>query len=157
MFKTIVLGLDGSDSSDHALEHATFLAKEQGASVHVVHVIEIAATRGGGLLHLDEDEVKAKIERQTSGLVAAGVDAKLELHPSIAGGPAHVIADVAARANADLIVTGTRGHSAVGGIILGSVVQRLLHISHCPLLVIPSPVRAHVVAETVSAVAISIV
>jgi len=40
MFKTIVLGLDGSESSDHALQYATTLAKEQGSSVRVVHVIE---------------------------------------------------------------------------------------------------------------------
>ncbi len=49
MFKTIVLGLDGSESSDQALQHATTLAKEQGSSVKVVHVIEIVAGRGGGL------------------------------------------------------------------------------------------------------------
>ena len=61
MFKTVVLGLDGSESSDHALQHATALAREQSSSVKVVHVIEIVAGRGGGLLHLDEGELKAKI------------------------------------------------------------------------------------------------
>ena len=98
MFKTIVLGLDGSESSDHALQHATMLAKEQGSSVRVVHVIEIFVGRGGGLVHLDEDELKAKIEQQTRDLVEAGVDAELELHSAMAGGPAHVIAEVAADA-----------------------------------------------------------
>jgi nucleotide-binding universal stress UspA family protein len=147
MFKTIVLGLDGSDSSDHALRYATTLAKEQGSSVRVVHVIEIFAGRGGGLVHLDEDELKAKIEAQTKGLVDAGIDAELELHAAMAGGPAHIIAEVAARHNADLIVTGTRGHTAVTGMLLGSVAHRLLHVAHCPLLVIPTAVRAHV-AET---------
>ncbi len=148
MFKTIVLGLDGSESSDNALRHATMLAREQGSSVRVVHVVEIVAGRGGGMLHLDEDELKAKIERQTKNLVDAGVDAELEFHSAMAGGPAHVIAEVAARCNADLIITGTRGHTAAAGILLGSVAHRLLHVSHCPLLVIPSARRAHVVAET---------
>ena len=138
MFKTIVLGLDGSESSDRALLHTTTLAKEQGATVRVVHVIEIAAGRGGGLVHLDEDELKAKIEQQTRDLVEAGVDAALELHSVMAGGPAHVIAEVARRSNADLIVTGTRGHTAAAGILLGSVTHRLLHLAHCPLLVIPA-------------------
>lgn len=150
MFRTIVLGLDGSDSSDHALRHATTFAKEQGSSVRVVHVIEIFAGRGGGLVHLDEDEIKAKIEQQAQDLRDAGIDAELEFHSAMAGGPAHVIAEVAARHNADLIVTGTRGHTAVAGMLLGSVAQRLLHVAHCPLLVIPSAVRADV-AETAAA------
>jgi nucleotide-binding universal stress UspA family protein len=156
VFKTIVLGLDGSESSDHALKHATMLAKEQGSSVRVVHVIEIFAGRGGGVVHLDEDELKAKIAQQTQGLVDAGIDAELELHSAMAGGPAHVIADVAARTNADLIITGTRGHTAAAGILLGSVAHRLLHLAHCPLLVIPSAVRVRVAAETATQVATAI-
>jgi nucleotide-binding universal stress UspA family protein len=156
MFKTIVLALDGSESSDLALQHATMLAREQGSSVRVVHVIEIVAGRGGGLLHLDEHELKAKIEQQVKDLVGAGVDAELEFHSAIAGGPAHVIAEVAEHANADLIITGTRGHTALAGMLLGSVAQRLLHVAHCPLLVIPSAGRAHVVGETVSEAAIAL-
>jgi nucleotide-binding universal stress UspA family protein len=156
VFKTIVLGLDGSESSDHALQHATMLAREQGSSVRVVHVIEISVGRGGGLLHLDEDEIKAKIEQQTKDLVDAGVDAELELHSAMAGSPAHVIAEVAERSNADLIITGTRGRTAAAGILLGSVAQRLLHVAHCPLLVIPSAKRAHVAAEVVTEAAIAI-
>jgi nucleotide-binding universal stress UspA family protein len=155
VFKTIVLGLDGSVSSDHALEHATMLAREHASHVRVVHVIEIRAGRGGGVVHLDEEEIKAKITQQTKDLVDAGIDAELELHSSMAGGPAHVIADVAERGHADLIVTGTRGHTAATGILLGSVAHRLLHLAHCPLLVIPPSVQAHVVAETVPVGAIA--
>jgi nucleotide-binding universal stress UspA family protein len=156
VFKTIVLGLDGSESSDRALEHATTLAKEQGSAIKVVHVIEIVAGRGGGLLHLNEGELKAKIAQQTSDLVDAGIDAECEFHSAMAGGPAHVIADVAARTNADLIITGTRGHTAAAGILLGSVAHRLLHLAHCPFLVIPSGGRAHVVAENVGEVAAAV-
>jgi nucleotide-binding universal stress UspA family protein len=149
MYKTIVLGLDGSDSSDHALEHATMLAREQGSHVRVVHVIELLAGRGGGVLHLNEDEIKDKVTQQTKDLVDAGIDAELELHSAMAGGPAHVIAEVAERRNADLVITGTRGHTAATGILLGSVAHRLLHLAHCPLLVIPPSLQAHVVGETV--------
>jgi nucleotide-binding universal stress UspA family protein len=137
MFKTVVLGLDGSESSDKAFAYATRLAKEHGSNVHVVHVVELVAARGGGTVNLNEDELKAKIRGQVEELAAAGVVAELELTAAMAGGPAHVIADTATRVDADLILTGSRGHTAVAGILLGSVAQRLLHLAHCPVLIVP--------------------
>jgi nucleotide-binding universal stress UspA family protein len=40
--------------------------------------------------------------------------------------------------NADLIVTGTRGRSALAGVVVCSVAHRLLHIAPCPVLVVRS-------------------
>ena len=40
-------------------------------------------------------------------------------------------------AGAELIVLGTRGHSPVAGLLLGSVTQRLLHIARRPVLAVP--------------------
>ncbi len=137
MFETVVLGLDGSESSDKALAYATRLAKEHGSKVHVIHVVELVAARGGGTVNLHEDELTAKIRRQVDELTGAGIAAELELTAAMAGGPAHVIADAASKVGADLILTGSRGHTAITGILLGSVAQRLLHLAHCPVLVVP--------------------
>ena len=139
MFDTVVLALDGSASSDRALECATALAKQHSSSVRVVHVVELSVGRGGGRPPVDEKDIQAKVEGQVKALAASGVKAELEVHTVPAGGPAHVIAEVAANAKADLIVTGTRGHTAVVGMLLGSVPQRLLHLAHCPVLVVPTP------------------
>ena len=139
MFDTVVLALDGSDSSDRALECATALAKVHSSTVHVVHVVELTVGRGGGRTPINEKDVQAKVEGQVQALVASGVKAQFETHTVPAGGPAHAIAEVAASAKADLIVTGTRGHTAVIGMVLGSVPQRLLHLAHCPVLVVPTP------------------
>ena len=54
------------------------------------------------------------------------------------GGPAPAIAKVADDADADLIVVGSRGLSAISGMLLGSVAQRLPHFAHVPVMVIPS-------------------
>ena len=156
MFKTMVLGLDGSETSDHALEQAKILAREQGGKVKVVHVTEYFVGRGGGPRFVDDDEFRAKIERQTKDLVDSGIDAEFEAHSATAGGPAHVIADVAARANADLIITGTRGHTAAVGVVLGSVALRLLHLSKCPLLIIPPNQRPEASADRQPEVELSV-
>jgi nucleotide-binding universal stress UspA family protein len=138
MFATAVLGLDASESSDRALAYAAALARQNGTKLHAVHVIELAVGRGAGPVHLDETERKEKISAQVAELRSAGLEVELELRPAIAGGPAHVLVETADRLGADVIITGTRGHTAVAGIIVGSVTQRLLHIAHCPLLVIPA-------------------
>jgi nucleotide-binding universal stress UspA family protein len=137
MFESVVLALDGSESSDRALECATELAEQHSSSVRVVHVVELTVGRGGGRAPLNEKDIQAKVEGQVKALTAAGVKAELEIHTVPAGGPAHVIADVAEAAKADLIITGTRGHTAVVGMLLGSVPQRLLHLAHCPVLIVP--------------------
>jgi nucleotide-binding universal stress UspA family protein len=141
MFKTVVLGLDGSESSDRALEYATGFARDHGSNVRVVHVHEVVSDRGGGRASLEGDELRAKLERQVRWLTDAGVNAEIELRSAKVGGPASVIAEVAARDGADLIVIGTRGHSSVAGILTGSVAHRLLHAAHCPLMIIPPLAR----------------
>jgi nucleotide-binding universal stress UspA family protein len=139
MFDSVVLALDGSESSDRALALVTVLAKEHSSSVHVVHVVELTVGRGGGLAPLNEKDIQAKVEGQAKALTAAGVKTEFEVYTVPAGGPAHAIADAAQNAKADLIVTGTRGHTAIVGMLLGSVPQRLLHLAHCPVLIVPQP------------------
>jgi nucleotide-binding universal stress UspA family protein len=139
MFDSVVLALDGSESSDRALECATRLAKLHTSSVRIVHVVELSVGRGGGRAPIDEKEIRAKVEGQVEALAAAGIKAELELRTVPAGGPAHAIAEIAESVKADLIITGTRGHTAVVGMLLGSVPQRLLHLAHCPVLVVPQP------------------
>jgi nucleotide-binding universal stress UspA family protein len=56
--------------------------------------------------------------------------------------PADAVAAVAAETNADAIVCGTRGHSALTGAILGSVAQRLLHVAPCAVIAVPDRVGA---------------
>jgi nucleotide-binding universal stress UspA family protein len=56
---------------------------------------------------------------------------------AVAGGPAHVIADVAREVNADVIIVGTRGHRQIASLIIGIVTHKLLHMTPCPVLAVP--------------------
>ena len=142
MFKTIVLGLDGSELSDRAIPVAEELAQKNGGHIEVVRVRELMPGRAGGYpVHPDEDELEAKVRKQVEELNSAGTKASLHLVTTVTHGPAHAIAEVAEEVHADLIAVGTRGHAPVAGLLLGSVTQRLLHISPCPVLAVP-PVHA---------------
>jgi nucleotide-binding universal stress UspA family protein len=137
MFKTIVLALDGSDGSRKAIPFATQLAQEGKAAILIAHVEERSLGKGGGPLHVDEEEIKAEIRKQADELSAQGIDTRIQMIDVMLGGPAHAIEEIANNAGADLIVIGTRGHSPIAGLLLGSVTQRLLHIARRPVLAIP--------------------
>jgi nucleotide-binding universal stress UspA family protein len=143
MFKTIVWATDGSDAADAALPYVQGLAEGEGHKLVVVHSKEVLRGRAGGYpMYADEDEVLAKIQRQADELRSAGLDVTLRIETAAAPGAAKIVADAAHTFGADVIVVGTRGHTAIGGLLLGSVTHRLLHIASCPVLAIPAKVAA---------------
>jgi nucleotide-binding universal stress UspA family protein len=140
MFKTIVWATDGSESADRALPFAKELAKGEGHKLVVVHGKEIfVGGRGSGYPVLaNEDELEAKIRGQAAAATEEGLNVTLQIVSGGGGHGAHMIVDAAREHGADVIVVGTRGHSPVAGLLLGSVTQRLLHVSHIPVLAIPA-------------------
>ena len=129
---------DGSSGAELALPFAKGLAKANSARLVVVHVNEFMVGKGIGYsVNLDEDEVKATIRKHVKDLKQEGFDATLQEESVYMGGAAHVIAEIADKEGADLIVTGTRGHGLLSGLLLGSVTHRLVQIVHCPVLVVP--------------------
>ncbi|MEA2329912.1 MAG: hypothetical protein QOH58_50 [Thermoleophilaceae bacterium] len=138
MFKTIVLGLDGSDGSRHATPVAVELAKRDGARLVIAHVEQDVVGKGGGPIIATEDEIQAEIRRLAEEIATAeAIETSVEIRQIMLGGPASAIAEIADEAGADLIVVGTRGLSPVAGLIVGSVTQRLLHVARQPVLVVP--------------------
>jgi nucleotide-binding universal stress UspA family protein len=138
MFKTIVVAVDGSEGSKRAIPIATELAKRDEAKLVLAHIDERIVGKGGGDVHPDEDQIQADVTKLAEGLSSQGIETDVQMADVMVGGAAHPIAEIADRANADLIVAGTRGHSSVTGLLLGSVTQRLLHLAKQPVLVVPS-------------------
>jgi nucleotide-binding universal stress UspA family protein len=137
VFRTIVLALDGSDGSRRAIPIAAELAKRDNARLVLVHVVEWIAAKGSAPFHVDEDEIRAEVEKQAEELSAQGIDTDVKVADVHIGGPAHPIAEIAKQEDADLIVVGTRGHAAATGILVGGVTQRLLHVAHRSVLAVP--------------------
>jgi nucleotide-binding universal stress UspA family protein len=139
MFKSIVWANDGSEAAQRALPLVKDLARAGGATVTLVHVVE--RIEGAGAVGLprraDESQVQADLRGLASQLEQEGIAASLEIRGDVGARPAHELVDIARKTGADLIVAGSRGHSAVTGLLLGSVTNRLLHIAPCPVLVVP--------------------
>ena len=104
------------------------------------------AGRAAGPVHVNEDEILDKVRGQIQQMNDDGIKAQLQVTSSMTGGPAHIIAEAAAKESADVIVTGTRGHTALAGVFLGSVAQRLLHLASCPVLVVPDTAAGDITA-----------
>lgn len=141
MFNKIVCATDGSEAADEAVEFAHQLAGEVGGELAIVHCTEFTLPgKGGGRypVFANEDELQEKIEGQVKDMSGNGVPTTLEVTRTPVGGAAKVIADVARDQHGDVIVVGTRGHSPLAGLLIGSVTQRLLHIAPCPVIAVPS-------------------
>lgn len=92
-------------------------------------------------VNIDEEALESKVARQAAELRESGLDVTLDrVLGNTMVGAAHDIADAAQRHGADLIAVGSRGHTRLGGLVLGSVTQRLLHIASCPVIVVPAEV-----------------
>jgi nucleotide-binding universal stress UspA family protein len=139
MFNTIIWATDGSEHADRALELATQLARANSATLHVTHIVEkqVSTRMAGQNLYYGEDQIESKISGQVAELQRdGGLRVTVNTIPSTVS-VAKRIAELARDSNADLIVVGTRGRSALVGAVGGSVTQRLLHLAHCPVLAVP--------------------
>jgi nucleotide-binding universal stress UspA family protein len=152
MFKNVIWATDGSEAAERALPTALELVEDSHGKLFVVHADEILGGRAGGFSGLaDEEDVREQIEAKVADLVAAGVDAEFRLVTGVQRDAADLLADEAAKLGADVIVVGSRGHGRVAGMLLGSVTQRLLHVSPCAVLAVPSNARFGVEQEKVAA------
>ena len=140
MYNKIIWATDGSAASDAALPQVRELAAANGTAVVVLHCDEsFVGPRAYGLeVNVDEPEVQEKIKKQAEELKGEGFDVTTEFVSGHSGIAAHAIAEAAKKDGADLIVVGTRGHTRLGGLLLGSVTQRLLQVAPCPVLSVPA-------------------
>lgn len=137
MFKKILVAQDGSAGSARVLPLAVAMARSSEAELVIAHIDEQTIGKGGGSINALDGELQQRLEARAHELTADGVATSFESRSIMFGGPAHVLAEIADAVGADLIVAGTRGHSPLTGLMLGSVAQRLLHVARQPVLLVP--------------------
>jgi nucleotide-binding universal stress UspA family protein len=138
MSVTMVLGYDGSESADAALEQTIIRAKQRLANVVVVfgyYITPWGGTGGGSIREAMEEVGSNALSRAVADLEAAGIETASRL---VEGKPADALIQVAEEVGADTIVVGTVGENPISGALMGSVVLRLVQRSAVPLLVVPA-------------------
>lgn len=137
----IVVGVDGSERADAALNWAVAEARLRDCSLEVVHawnVPHVGEAPGFRVLDLFAEAEDAAgelldrvVERATSH--DPGVDVARR---TAQGSPGKVLIDAAK--GADLLVVASRGRGGFAGLLLGSVSLVCLHHAPCPVVVIPA-------------------
>jgi nucleotide-binding universal stress UspA family protein len=144
MFKSIVVGTDGSDTANQAVRQAVDLARAVGAKLELVSAYEpVPAQR------LSEERREAPEDLQWAINPREDVDATLAAAAALGreagvevdvyprqGDPADAILDIAEEREADLIVVGNKGMTGAKRFLLGSVPNKVSHHAPCSVLII---------------------
>jgi nucleotide-binding universal stress UspA family protein len=138
-FKQIVVPIDFSDCSLDALEHGIQLAKDFGAALTLLHVLEPALYDDDGTLRQagKQGRLDERIDPQLTPYVNAIQAAGVPVRAAVRGGiPADSILEFVRASGSDLIVMGTHGRRGIAHVMRGSVAEAILRRSACPVLVV---------------------
>jgi nucleotide-binding universal stress UspA family protein len=139
MYKNILVAVDGSDTSNLALQEAIKLAKEQQAALRLVHVVdETPAYMTMDIPYSIADYQKAMREAGQKVLATCAaaarqagteVDTKFVVLELLAQRICDAISEEAKRRPADLIVIGTHGRHGFNHLLLGSVAEGVIRLA----------------------------
>jgi len=155
--KTVVTPVDFSDNADKIARAAAYVAGTFGASLHLIFVVQNFEDYSGffvppvNLPNLEEQifesaqhRMDAFIQSNTEALTAAGVT---DLRSKVmTGDVSEEILQYVRDNNANLIVMGTHGYKGLERIMFGSVADKVVKTSCCPVLTI-NPYREECEAE----------
>ncbi|RRQ27180.1 universal stress protein [Rhodococcus sp. Eu-32] len=135
----VVVGVDGTESSNHALRAAFEFADTVKAPVIATHAWQIAESVGVGYAAglIDWDRLRSDQRQWLRDTVNPIADSFADVAvtcASVEGQAAHHLRTLSA--SAQLVVVGSRGRGKMAGALLGSVSQNMIHHAQCPVLVV---------------------
>jgi nucleotide-binding universal stress UspA family protein len=144
VFSSIVVGTDGSETARKAVAQAVDLAKQIGATLHIVSAYEPVS---GARLREERREVTPDLEwavnpredvdstLKEAAALAADSEVNVETYAR-QGDAADAILDVAEERGADLIIVGNKGMTGAKRFLLGSVPNKVSHHAPSSVLII---------------------
>ena len=135
LIKRILLPTDLSPVSLGALDYAVDLAQPDQAEIVIIFVIEpIQYAFPPLLIKQQQKEAAEKLERVAAKVNKRYPNCRTEVHFGVAY---QVIVGLARKIKADMIVMSTHGRSALHDLLIGSVAERVVRNSTCPVLMVP--------------------
>ncbi|MCV2371350.1 universal stress protein [Roseateles oligotrophus] len=138
----LLIAIDGSEASMHAIEAVATMARASVSLDVLLLNVRDGPVYYGELPVFSADEIElAQLKRQDQLLAEATTkvqDCGLTVRASLRaeGLAAPEIVRLAAEHQVDQIVLGTRGMSAIGSLLIGSVAQRVVHLATMPVLLV---------------------
>jgi nucleotide-binding universal stress UspA family protein len=138
-FHTVLTATDFTPASERAFSFALGLAHRYGAMLDIVHALPLDEVGIRSMVPVPREmdtrllEAEKHMKRAAKDAKTAGVANEVIMEK---GHVSDVIADVAWRYNADLLVVGTHGRSGFKKLALGSVAEAVLRMAGCPVLTV---------------------
>ncbi|MFC7342618.1 universal stress protein [Saccharopolyspora griseoalba] len=137
----VVVGVDASSSSLHALESAAEEAKRRGTALHVVCAWSIRTAprppdcppNAVPSMEAFQHEVEKGAERLIARRLGPDPGIDIKVHAVHSPSPQALLS---ASRGADLLVVGHRGRGGFSGLMLGSVAEQCVRHAACPVLVV---------------------
>lgn len=152
MYRKILVALDGSEPSNHALEHAATIAKKFDAELILVAVVQrmmipIFPDEGFGAVPLsaakDMAQYQDKMRVLYQNVLKEAEEKVKEEYPGVKtesilkeGRPSATLVEQAEKDDVDIIVMGSRGIGGYTGWILGSTSRRVVDSCTKPILIV---------------------
>jgi len=144
MYRRILVPIDSSKTAALGLREAIRLAKDQGAALRVVHVVDKMAIIGVAEAGINPRPVLAKLARSGRAVLGearrnakkAGVDAETVLFEPVTKRVADEVLREAKKWHADLIVMGTHGRRGLRRMVLGSDAEEVVRLAGVPVLLV---------------------
>lgn len=137
--KKILFPTDFSHTGDAALHLATSLARDNGATLLIVHVEEPPVAYGGGEMYYGIPDPATEDLQRMLREIKPDDESVLYEHRLVTGDPAAAVARLAEEEHVDMIVMGTHGRTGLSRMVMGSVAEAVVRRAQCPVLTFRQP------------------
>ncbi len=139
MYKKILVPTDGSDYSRRAFEESIKIAELTQGEVIVLHVVDTTAgywSYASAYGYSLSDKAIRDLGEVAISITTANLEHAVPVTTKIlSGNPTATILDEIEKENIDLIVMGSHGKGFIKGSLLGSVSNRVVQLTPCPVLI----------------------